>query len=249
MSDLLSRLRLRQNPEPEDDSRPNSVHYSDKIAWVYAREGLELMQRSVNVTAADSHGANLRRQLYIDGMGYLSRALPQHLTVDERIRIGVGLPPHLDMPTRPHSPQTLSSDISESSVVKQRPAMQLSFVRPLVAKITVYIILLLRLIMQGLGLAICKLYAYDRRHRISDWAIMQSVIIFERTWTLTASAMERVCSMNDGQVGEFLGELSRCLADEVSRGLYDGLGEVFTVREPWTQKKTVHSDIGEESLS
>ena len=46
-----------------------------------------------------------------------------------------------------------------------------------------------------------------------------------------ASTINRVCSMNDGQVGQFLGELLRCFADEVSNGLHDGLGEVFQKRE------------------
>ena len=33
--------------------------------------------------------------------------------------------------------------------------------------------------------------------------------------------------MNDGQVGRFAEELTRCFAEEVSNGLFDGLREVL----------------------
>jgi hypothetical protein len=171
------------------------------------------------------------------------RGLPTDLTAEERIRLGVALP-QLVSSSIPHSLLAIGPATSEEcTAAEDAKAIRFSSLRPLVAKLTVCIVLCLKLIMYYLGIVMRKLYRYDRTHHISDRAIVQCALLFDRAWRLMALTVNRVCNMNDGKVGQFLGELLRCFADEVSNGLHDGLGEVFQKRE---RKSEIARDLSDE---
>jgi hypothetical protein len=209
-------------------------------------EGFELISRSANEAASPSQDADLTRRLYIDGVAYFLRGLPTDLTAEERIRLGVALPPQPDSSSIPHSLLAIAPATSGELTAEGATVVRFFSLRPLVAKLTVYIVLCLKLVFYYLGTVMRKLYRYDRRHHISDRAIVQCALFLDYGWRLTTSTGSRVCNMNDGQVGQFLGELLRCFADEVSNGLHDGLGEVFQKRE---RKSQVARDSSEDRES
>ena len=202
-------------------------------------EGFELISRSANEAASPSQDADLTRRLYIDGVAYFLRGLPTDLTAEERIRLGVALPAQPDLSSVPHSLRAIGPT-TEEHTAEGAARVRFSSLRPLVAKLTVCIVVCLKLVFYYLGIMLRKLYRYDRRYHVSDRAIVQCALLIDYMWRLMALTVNRVCDMNDGQVGQFLGELSRGFADEVSNGLHDGLGEVF-------QKRDVKSPAARES--
>lgn len=210
---------------------------------------MEIMHRSANEAAAPSQDPELTRQLYIDGVAYFLRGLPTDLTPEERIRIGVALPPEIMLHSRPHSPETIDSETSEDAAVPATPTVRLTAVRPIAARITVFVILLIKLLLYYLGIVLRQLYAYDRTYHVSDRAIMRSAILLDWTWKWTASLVNKVCNMNGGQVGRFAEELSRCFAEEVSNGLYDGLREVLNKDEKRSPDETDRVDTSNSSSS
>ena len=207
------------------------------------------MHRSANEAAAPSQDPELTRQLYIDGVAYFLRGLPPDLTPEERIRIGVALPPEIMLHSRTHSIETIESETSEESVAPATPTIQLTAVRPIVSRITVCLILALKLFVYYFTILLRQLYTYDRAYHISDRAIVRSAILLDWAWKWTASVINRVCSMNDGQVGRFAEELTRCLAEEVSNGLFDGLRQVLNKDENRTRDETDRFDASNSSSS
>jgi hypothetical protein len=222
---------------------------ADSVAWRYTREGMEIIHRCANEAAGPSQDPELTRQLYIDGVAYFLRGLPTDLTPEERIRIGVALPPEIMLHPRPHSPETIGSDTSEDAAVPATPTIRLTAVRPIAARITVFVVLLLKLLLYYLGLVLRQLYAYDRTYHISDRAIMRSAILLDWAWKWTASLVNKVCSMNGGQIGRFAEELTRCLAEEVSNGLFDGLREVLNKDENRARDEIDRVDASNSSSS
>ena len=94
-----------------------------------------------------------------------------------------------------------------------------------VAATTLYIFLVVSFVLPYLQLLLRQAYQLDRKHKISDRVLAQSMLIADsmgkRTLTLAAS----VCAMNDGKVGDSMREAGVYLVQGFSGGVYDGLGE------------------------
>lgn len=57
------------------------------------------------------------------------------------------------------------------------------------------------------------------------------LVILDSLWKRIAGAVSHACAMDDGRVGQALGELFRYLAEEVSNGLYYGFRDAIGMQE------------------
>ena len=182
MSSADNGLRNRQDSTSAAVIPLNTNRISRSLSWKHAIEGIHVMSRSVNEANSSSHTPELSRSLYIDGVAYILRGLPTNLTHEERIRLGIGVPPQHESPSSScaPSPQTISSNSSVVSAETALDAAVPSSLRTIVAKITVLAIFLLRFVLRCLAVVVGMLYRYDRAYRVSDRAILRSAVLLDR---------------------------------------------------------------------
>ena len=220
---------------------------SSEVGWKYANEGCTLISRSAREAMSTSQEIELTRRLYVDGVAYFLRGLPGNLTAEERVRLSASLPPQLDSASRPDSPVTIDSTTPEEQTSDPIPIVRSSVIRHIVAKNTVCILLVIKFVLHWVWLLSERAYRYDRRHRISDWALLKGVIIIDCIWKRAMELANRVCAMDNGKVGQTLEEVSRYLAQEVSSGLYDGIGEAVGLQRNGMRRTAMRNSVWEHS--
>ena len=154
------------------------------------------------------------------------------------------LPPQLIGPAEKAT--TIESTVLEQQkTIETTPAVRPTLVRQFVAKTTVCIALIIKFLLDCLRLVYQEAYRYDRRHRISVRTLVNSALLLDWLWKEVMGLVKSVCAMDNGRVGEALGELSRHIALEVSNGLYDGIGEAVGFRGDRQSGRLEDIDVGE----
>ena len=218
--------RSDRHDSTSGDIVPHRIRESESgVGWKYTNEGTTFMSRSVNEASSATQVTELTRSLYIDGVAYFLRGLPTDLSVEEQMRLSAALPPQLDAPHRPATAMTIESSSSDSQSSEPMTVVEQSFTRKVVAKITVCVALVVKFCLDYLALLLQTFYQYDRKHHLSIRAILNGAFVLDWVWKEITRLAKKICDLNDGQVGKALEELLRYLANEVSSGLYDGIGE------------------------
>ena len=214
------------------------------VGWKYMNEGCTLIFRSVREATSASQETELTRRLYVDGVAYFLRGLPTYLTEEETLRLSAALPPQLIGPA--DGAATVESTVLEQQkTIEATPTVRPTLVRLFVAKITVCIAHVVKFLLDCLRLVCQEAYRYDRRHRISVRALVNGALLLDCVWKEAMRLVNNVCALDDGRVGEALGELSRHIALEVSNGLYDGIGEAVGFRGDRQSGRLEDIDVGE----
>jgi hypothetical protein len=173
--------------------------------------------------AADSgvEGPNalFERKAYVDGLTYLLRALPPDLDDYESEQIRVALPADLalcDQRLDQSRPLAWREDDAEvpRSFIHRLVQMTVAHVFLIVHFILPYVLLLLRFGMR-----------VERRYRVSETIVEQSIGMLHVIGRHCTHAAETVFRGSDGKAGQRLSSAVIWLAEEVTRGVSDGVGE------------------------
>lgn len=196
------------------------------VNWRYAEPGLALLSLSSQEASVICRSPHLVRRQYIDGAACVLRGLPSNLTTEEEFCLREALP------------QSMSSPYPEDerAVLRLRPrgndsqrtptsAAHQSTLHRCVAAVTLYIFLAISFLTPYIQLLIRQAYHFDRRHKISDRVLAQSVIAADAVGRQTIMIAQHVCRLNEGKVGEAMKGVGVYCVQGFSGGVYDGLGE------------------------
>lgn len=161
----------------------------------------------------------------MDGVACMLRGLPPNLSAEEVESIREALPPairtswsrHEDALVRRHS----------STLRRSGPTARArqSILHQWVAATTLYIFLVVSFVLPYLQLLLRQAYQLDRKHKISDRMLAQSMLIADAMGKRTLTLATSVCAMNDGKVVDSMKIAGVYLVQGFSGGVYDGLGE------------------------
>lgn len=187
------------------------------VQWKFAGEGCRLVEHARQEAASVDGDADLTRKMYIDGTGYLLKALPD-LTAEESAQLAKYLPDSF----RTGEPQPASQDLRAAATEAEKD--QNNYVYRFVTAATLYGILLGSLLMPVLERCAATAYRYDQRYRISERAVNFSAQAF------SSLARGVFASLNDGKSGQLaLGSMLYAV-EGASRGVLDGYGEAMKRR-------------------
>ncbi|KAF2170037.1 hypothetical protein M409DRAFT_64418 [Zasmidium cellare ATCC 36951] len=196
------------------------------IQWKYANTGFALLslaaQEDANATASSTR---LTRREYIDGVACMLRGLPAELTEDEELSIQEAIP--AAMGTAAIEEQRIAIQQGSGARARQSttPQRRQSTLHRCVAEITLYVFLTVSFVLPYLQLLLRQAYQFDRKHKISDRVLAQSVIAADMMGKRTITMASSICAMNDGKVGDSMKEIGLYLVQGFSAGVYDGVGE------------------------
>ena len=207
------------NSRTANDSRYSSPVNSsaDDVHWKYVGEGCRLVERARQEAASVGGDQHLTRKMYIDGIGYLLKALPD-LSPQESMQLVACLPDSLQACASQPTAEQLQVENADAE------ANQNNYIYRLVTAMTLYGILLASLLIPFLERCAAAAYRYDRRYRISERALDTS------TRGISALAKGAFTSFNEGRSGQMALGMMLYAVDGASRGVLDGYDEALRRR-------------------
>jgi hypothetical protein len=173
--------------------------------------------------AADSgvegHNALFERKAYVDGLTYLLRALPPDLDDYESEQIRFALPADLALSDR-RLDQSRSLGWREDDTEGPR-----SFIHWLVQMTVVHVFLIVHFILPYVVLLLKFGIRVERRYRVSETLVEQVIGVLHVMGRHCSYAAEAVFRGSDGRAGQRLSNAVAWIAEEVTRGISDGVGE------------------------
>ncbi|KAK5126032.1 hypothetical protein LTR85_011387 [Meristemomyces frigidus] len=192
------------------------------VKWKFAKQGYALLSLSTQEADSLSHNAHFSRRLYIDGLEYLLNGLPTDLTPQEKAGLRSSLPAALaEVLERPRENQ-LDVRAAAKDDYDQPSALHRA-----VASVTLYAFLIVSIMLPYIQLFLQTAYQYDRKHRISDRLLAQSVMMANTAGRQTITLANHLYGINEGKFGEAVKEVGIWWIQGVSGGVYDGLDEVL----------------------
>ncbi|KAF2674512.1 hypothetical protein BT63DRAFT_419801 [Microthyrium microscopicum] len=225
-----SRLGARAGQESTlGEGLPDDFEIQSGIEWRYANQAISLynLARQEGQSLAEPSGGipSLTRQLYLHGTTYGLRGLPKQLSNEEIMSIWSSLPPAV----RDIAAITTQSD-SKASLSSRRSSLRyadaLDHDRPpsVLHRVVAFFILQLFMLLQFLApymrLLAIYLASYERQNRVSERVLGQTM----RAADGLVKFGNRVCDMNDGRVGQALGDAMVWWIRGVTGGIRQGIG-------------------------
>ncbi|KAH7113439.1 hypothetical protein EDB81DRAFT_848759 [Dactylonectria macrodidyma] len=223
-TEMLQRNGARQDPESKAVCpRPMSrVLYSESFAQQDKADCTSLVNISIDggKSAVAEEDVAFERKAFIDGLTYLTKALPQDLDVCELRRIQSALPghvTHLDLgAVRPRAGSTQSASSQPRSILHRGVQMTVVNLISFLSFLVPYLMYLLR-------------YAarMERKYKVSETVVGHGLDFVNSIVKQSASFTETMCRMNDGKVGQAL--LEAWTVDGVAQGISGGVGEGLSI--------------------
>lgn len=192
---------------------------------------LSLGQSLLQGSSCLSSNSDFSRQLYIDGVSYLLRGLPQNLSSEETIRLQAAMPSEMMLPQQPVDRVIVRDQANDNQVTQQEEDPTL--LHRVVAMIVLQVFLFLSFLWPYVQTTCRGVYQYEREHHISEKLLNQSWTTANVLSKNTMAIAKTVCSWNDGQVGIALEDMVFWWVHGVTGGLRDGVRdgmEVFGVK-------------------
>jgi hypothetical protein len=217
----------RSRPESSGSTTPTleaKQEAANGVKWKYASQGYALLGRCTDEVTSFSENTDFSRKLYVDGVGYLVRGLPDNLTQEEQLGLRAAIPqallpePQLQLPGQP-----AEADGEE----QQRPQAppQPSILHRSVAMVTFYALLAFAFVMPYVQMFMQQAYRYERKHRISDRVLAQGLVTADAMGKQTVNLARGVSAVNDSQVGDAMRNIGIYWVQGLSGGVAEGLGE------------------------
>lgn len=137
------------------------------VEWKFAFEGCTLLVRALREASSPVPHPTLTRRLYLDGLAYLLRALPQDLDDVEGIQLQQSMPSQLDLPARRRRsmPDTLPVDARKHVHVGRDHHTTLY---NLSARVTLAMLFVLHLVLPYVRVFISHIYNYERKCQMTE---------------------------------------------------------------------------------
>ncbi|KAF2020837.1 hypothetical protein BU24DRAFT_416510 [Aaosphaeria arxii CBS 175.79] len=202
------------------------------INWKYANQGINLttqayQESSIRARRPSEGSVTLTRQLYLHGITYLLRGLPENLTPDESLGIIAAIPPSL---------MDLNSDLNDHAMIsipekKEDPSVEDSGPPSLLHRLTAIAVfqtfVLLQLLLPYVKLFLGHAYRFERKHQITQRVMSKSITTVDELSRRGLQLSHTVCQMNDGKVGQAINDLTlwwvRGLTGGLQQGITDGV--------------------------
>lgn len=195
------------------------------VNWRYAEPGFALLSLASQEASTLCRSPNFVRRQYIDGVACVLRGLPSDLTTEEELCLREALPQSMSPPDLAHDHVMLRPGSGGDSQRTPTSAAHQSTLHRCVAAATLYTFLAISFLTPYIQLLLRQAYQFDRRHKISDRVLAQSVIAADAMGRQTIMIAQQVCSLNEGRMGEAMKGVGVYCVQGFSGGVYDGLGE------------------------
>ncbi|PBP24755.1 hypothetical protein BUE80_DR004277 [Diplocarpon rosae] len=179
------------------------------INWKFANQG----------KLPSSGNASFARQLYLHALTYLIRALPSNLTTEEQLSLRSSLPKGVVEPLH------LEINSYAPRVPGISPDSQPSFLHRTLASGIVQFFIFLQFIIPHLRYLLSAAYQYDRKHKISETVLSQSIETADSLGKTGLSLAGAIYGIGDGKVGKVIAETAAWFVEGVTGGIHDGVGE------------------------
>lgn len=222
--ELASCSQTRGTPgqRPVSDEKKGSP---DDINWSLAKQGLTLAtlasQEAITLPAQSS---TLTRQLYLHGLTYLLRSLPQDLSQEELMNLRHAAPPGITM-LRNGLESTTGTSTPVKASRKAPSSQDISVFQHLTATIVCYIFLLVQFLLPYIKLFISKCYRWEREHQISKRVFNRSINTVDNLGRKGLEITRTVCQVNDGQLAQAIKDVTLWFLQDVAAGVQQGIAE------------------------
>ncbi|KAH8597075.1 hypothetical protein B0O99DRAFT_617954 [Bisporella sp. PMI_857] len=222
-------FRQEQASTARRSSNYDRRHYVEDqsgISWKFASTGLSHLSRAVDEfsTASQDPGSvdsNYVRQMYVDGLAYLLRGLPQDMTAEEQMRVRNAMPISV---VRPLYPSSSSSALDFSS-----PPSEPSILHRWLAFLIVQGFLIFQFLLPFITKWITTVYQYEREHKISQKIIGQGLDSMDIVGKKGIGLVNIICGMGDGKVGHILMKVASYVAEGLTGGIHEGIGQGMAI--------------------
>ena len=186
---------------------------------------------SSNITPGQvSSTLQFSRDLYVDGLTYLLRALPNDLTAEERVSIRTALPNGIAV----HDSALINS---EQRIAQRAPdtdpkegvAQDVSMVHRLFAFLTIQFFVLVHCLLPYVKLLVGQAYRYERQHHISERVLRSGLDTVDSVGQRSIQMADAICKLNDGKVGQTMHEFGSWWIRGMAGGLHEGIGEGLAI--------------------
>lgn len=178
---------------------------------------LNLAMRSQSTSATDDP---LNRRLYIDGISYILRGLPEDLSPEETLVLRAATPAVL-LP-EPQEPTT-----DQRQLVHQQPPHPNhppTLLHRTTSTLTFYTLVLLTFLLPYLQTLFTALYALDARHKISARFLTQTTLLLRLVAAQAIAVMALAWGANDGALRHACRDFGVWVLRDVCGGLDEGVG-------------------------
>ena len=170
------------------------------------------------------------RHLYVDGLTYLLRALPEDLTEEERFNIRAALPAKVAN----HEVTIIGLDPNPTKGSQDIPLHEennqdVSVVHRFFAFITIQFFLIVHYLLPYLKLFMGQVYRYERKHHISERVVRSSMDTIDSVGQRSIRMADAVCRLNDGKIGNAMHEFGSWWIQGMAGGLHEGIGEGLAI--------------------
>lgn len=184
------------------------------VRWKHVIEGCRLVECAGREAIAQTEDPELTRKMYIDGVSYLMKALPD-LSTDESSQLSNFLPTALKSTTNEKAGEQLHFlDRSEDAQSK-------NYVHQFMTTATMYGVLLASVALPLLKRFIAVIYRCDRHYNIS------SRVASTMSQTVSVVAGKVYTSLNEGKTGQYALGMTLYTLEGVSSGILEGYSQAM----------------------
>lgn len=170
------------------------------------------------------------RQLYIHSLTYLLRGLPNDMTSEEKLSICTAMPfGTLETAQPGPSNGTIGSRHPQDQADAEESELETSIIHKVLAYLIVQLFILAHFLLPYVKLFVGHAYQYERKYRITERVLSASLDTVDEVGKRTLKYTQAICAMNDGKVGQAIGDLTVWWVQSVAGGVHQGVSEGFVV--------------------
>ena len=179
---------------------------------------------------SSSSTSHFSRHLFVDGMTYLLRALPEDLSEEESLRLRTALPAEImgDQLAVVGPGQSLATH-SQDHVAVEESGTDVSMIHRFFAFITVQLFLIIHFLLPHAKVFAGQIYRYERENHISERLLRSSLDTIDNVGQRSMQIADAVCKLNDGKVGQAMQDFGSWWIQGMVGGLHEGIGEGLAI--------------------
>ncbi|KAJ8606161.1 hypothetical protein MRB53_041168 [Persea americana] len=185
----------------------------DLLRYKYTAHGLALLARSARTNQQDDY----ERRVFLEGVAYMLRGLPQELSQNELINLKDALPRQLQ--------DEIQEQSSEKAHSRPNTTRDLTTLSSIIAAIVYWVFLIFTIVLPYAQLAVKRACAWERKHKVGERCLHQGLALAQVTYDQVLTYVSAIWTFNDGMVGKYITKAGIWCAQEVGQGVRDGLME------------------------
>ncbi|KAI9672900.1 MAG: hypothetical protein M1829_004450 [Trizodia sp. TS-e1964] len=229
----LGHKRCLARSSSSSQSPISALEYKTGIIWKFAYQGSALLGLSIEESESVSRGPNdgnaeFGRQLYLDAISYLLRALPADLKPEEQLSLHSSIPPSVTRPLRLEITKDQFLEIQAAGTNEIVPSKQ-SILHRYLASAIVSLFLFVHFALPYLQLFIRKAYNYDRTHHITEKLLARGINTAQDLGKTGLKLWNSIYDPSHGKYRQLLSGAAAWCIEGIIKGIYDGVGEGMVI--------------------